>query len=219
VLREAFDPACDVVDLEPFARSVFGADGLSSRLADLEERAVFVVRPAWTWHPVWQECSGLSWRRRRHLARVLTKNGQDTLSLLLLYRAVHEMVADECVDPRAACFIARALEPVDPGEAAGWFERAAEGPLDAVRLKAALGAWRLRESSRDGLTHILAGGVRGELPDAWRAAEQLGLRAWRLGNMEDAVRWTGEALRHHPPASTRSRMCARLNRWTARRAK
>jgi len=217
--HEPFSPPCDVIDLEPFTRAVFGRTGFSSKLTDVEERVLAAVRPAWTWHPLWREDGGLSWRRRRHVARILAKNGQDTLSLLMLFRVVCELVTHPGDDPQVPVFIARALERSSPQDAVSWYELAASGPLNEMRLHAALAAWRLGGGSKDRLASTLEEGAHSPLAGACAAAEQLGLAAWRAGDLESAVRWTGEALRHAPPVRAAIRLSARLSRWSARTAR
>lgn len=213
VRHEPFAPPCDVVDLEPFARAAFGRGGLSSTLASLEERVLSSVRPAWTWHPIWREEGGLSWRRRRHLARILAKNGQDTLSLLVLLGAECDLVERPGGNPGACIFIGRGLAASDPREAARWYERAAEGPLDDERIGAALAAWRLDASAQSRLTPVLARAALSDHATAWMAAERLGLAAWQSGDREEAARWTERAMRGATTARDRARCAARLRRW------
>ena len=216
VRHEPFCPSCDIIDLEPFTRAVFGRRGFSSKLTDVEDRVLAAVRPAWTWHPLWRENSALSWRRRRHVARILAKNGQDSLSLLMLFRVICGLVECPGDDPLVPLFIARAFDRINPDAAVIWFERAADGPLTDIRLSAALAAWRLGGLSRDRLEAVLEEGARSSLADAWSAAEQLGLSAWRKKDLSAAVRWTEEALRHAPPTRDAARLSARLSRWGAR---
>ncbi|MBN1425750.1 ribonuclease H-like domain-containing protein [Candidatus Fermentibacteria bacterium] len=212
--RGGLVPPTGAIDLEPLARDVYGRQGISSRLALVEDRVMAMVRPAWTWHPIWRECEGLPWRRRRHLARILAKNGQDTLSLLVLLRLLCDLVENPGSNARLSFFIGRTLESVDPSEARRWYRRAAQGTVDDTRLRAAVALWRL-EGPSDEMAAVLAEGARGHLSAAWEAAERLGMHALRTGDAQASLRWSEEALRHDPPARAAMRIRRRLERVRA----
>ncbi len=213
VWGEAYTPPCPSIDLEPLVRAVWGGGGATT-LASLEEHLLAVVRRTWAWHPMWHDLdAGFSWRQRKTLARILAKNAQDVVSLVWLFTRIVEAAGAGSAPSRLCLFVARGLARKDPSEAARWYERAASGALDRPRLQAALEAWRLTRGASHVAREALEAGALGDFPESWRAAERLGLAAWRDGRRAEALRWTELALGRVAAGTARRRLQARVRRW------
>ena len=215
-----FDPPCPTVDLEPFARNVFGGKGFSTKLCSLEERILSTIRPSWIWHQAWRADEHLSWKRRRLIARILAKNAQDVLSLLTLLEAICAAV----VKPgghavELSLYMGRSLLGVANELDMEWLLRAAStGRGTPTGLEAALLAWKWADDetrARVLVPTLKQAAMHGAL-NSWRAAERLGLAAWRNHDYEEAAAWTRRAISLAAPERVRPTLEQRLARYRAK---
>jgi uncharacterized protein YprB with RNaseH-like and TPR domain len=215
-----FEPPCPAVDLEPFARSIFGRQGYPTKLASLEENVLATVRPSWIWHPVWRNGGHLSWRRRRRVARVLAKNAQDVLSLLRLLEVICTAVVSPGERAVKLCLhMGRSLQRQGDTGALEWLLTAvSRGQGTPEGMQAALLAWK---SAGDETRETLLGpaleyAALHSVQNAWQAAERLGIEAWKKRDYSQAARWTRCATDLSPPQRVRRTLERRLARYSSK---
>lgn len=215
-----FEPPCQTIDLEPFARSVFGRQGFPTKLASLEEHILTTIRPSWIRHPAWHSDGHLSWRRRRRVARILAKNAQDVLSLLTLLEAICTTVAapgEHAV--KLGLHMGRSLQRLDDAGAMEWLMTAvSRGQGTPAGMQAALLAWKSAdEETRERLlVPALEYAALHGFQNAWQAAERLGLEAWKKHDHSQAVAWTRRATELSPPRRDQPILKRRLARYSAK---